>query len=191
MPINLQLLRTSTFRFAAAYLVIFALSVAAILGYVYWNTAVLLERQTEETITAEVQGLADQYRIRGLPGILDTVKRRSSQDTGSLYYFSNFVGRKLAGNLPGLPVSAKPGKNWPMRSSKASCRSMSRLRASAISIASGSERRTVVVDARPDFARGELAGEDRASTFSIPRRVDRVVELQVRLAMLRVRSVTT
>ncbi len=66
MNARIKLLRTSTFRLAALYLILFAVSVAALLGYVYWNTAVLLERQTDETIRAEVQALADQYRLRGL-----------------------------------------------------------------------------------------------------------------------------
>ena len=78
-----KLLRTSTFRLAALYLAVFALSVGALLGYVYWNTAVLLQEQTDYTIQAEVQGLADQYRLRGLNGILDTVQRRSSNDSRS------------------------------------------------------------------------------------------------------------
>ena len=76
-----KLLRTSTFRLAALYLILFAVSVSALLGYVYWNTAVLLQEQTDYTIQAEVKGLADQYRLRGLNGILDTVQRRSSNDS--------------------------------------------------------------------------------------------------------------
>ena len=76
MTVRAKLLRTSTFRLAALYLILFAVSVSALLGYVYWNTAVLLQEQTDYTIQAEVQGLADQYRLRGLNGILDTVQRQ-------------------------------------------------------------------------------------------------------------------
>ena len=54
-----KLFRTSTFRLAALYLILFAVSVSALLGYVYWNTAVLLQEQTDYTIQAEVQGLAE------------------------------------------------------------------------------------------------------------------------------------
>ena len=50
MPVSRNLLRTSTFRLSAVYLLVFALSVGAILGYVYINTVVLLEQQTEDTI---------------------------------------------------------------------------------------------------------------------------------------------
>ncbi len=110
---NFKLLQTSTFRLAALYLVLFALSVAALLGYVYWNTAVLLERQTDETIRAEVQGLADFYRLRGLPGILDTVRRRSKEETGSIYLLTAPGNRRIAGNLDIFPAqAAATDENW-------------------------------------------------------------------------------
>ncbi len=106
MPINRKLFKTSTFRLAAVYLVVFALSVGAILGYVYWNTVGLLEQQTENTIEAEIQGIAEQYRLRGLNGILDTVRRRSRDEEDSVYLLTNSIGRRLAGNLAGLPSQA-------------------------------------------------------------------------------------
>lgn len=99
-----KLFRTSTFRLAALYLILFAVSVSALLGYVYWNTAVLLQEQTDYTIQAEVQGLADQYRLRGLSGILDTVQRRSSNDSRSVYLLAGPSGERIAGNLASLPA---------------------------------------------------------------------------------------
>ena len=106
MPVSVKLLKTSTFRLAAVYLVVFLLSVGAILGYVYWNTVALLEQQTENTIEAEVQGFAEQYRLRGLNGILDTVRRRSRAEEDSVYLLTNQIGRRLAGNLASLPQQA-------------------------------------------------------------------------------------
>jgi hypothetical protein len=47
---SLSLVRTSTFRLAAIYVVIFAASVGAVLAYVYWSTANLLENQTDNAI---------------------------------------------------------------------------------------------------------------------------------------------
>ena len=111
MPANLKLLQTSTFRLAATYLAVFAVSVGLVLGYVYWNTALLLERQLEDTIEAEVQGLAEQYRTRGVGGLIETVERRSAQDSNSVYLFTNFRGTRLAGNLQGLPPEATKGKS--------------------------------------------------------------------------------
>ncbi len=39
MQFNPKILKTSTFRLAAIYLMVFAVSVGAILAYVFWNTA--------------------------------------------------------------------------------------------------------------------------------------------------------
>jgi signal transduction histidine kinase len=109
---RIKLLRSSTFRLAALYLVLFALSVSALLGYVYWNTAVLLERQTDETIRAEVQALADQYRLRGLNGIIDTVRRRSADDGGAVYLLTSPSGERIAGNLDNLPSASRGEASW-------------------------------------------------------------------------------
>lgn len=107
-----KLLRTSTFRFAAVYLLLFAVSCGAILGYVYWNTAVLLERQIDEIIEAEVTGLNEQYRVRGLDGLQRTVAERSNQSKDGLYLFSNLFGRRLAGNMDGRPKEVSGTSGW-------------------------------------------------------------------------------
>ncbi len=112
MPVSLKLLQTSTFRLAALYLIVFAFSVGALLAYVYWNTAVLLERQTDDTIRAEVQALADQYRLRGLSGIIDTIRRRSAEQTGSVYLLADGDGRRIAGNLAQLPPMPEDQASW-------------------------------------------------------------------------------
>ena len=112
MPVSFKLLRTSTFRLAALYLILFAFSVGALLGYVYLNTAVLLERQTDDTIRAEVQALADQYRIRGLGGIIDTIQRRSVDETGSVYLLTDGNGKRVSGNLATMPPLPENETNW-------------------------------------------------------------------------------
>jgi len=110
--VDLKLLRTSTFRLAAVYLVLFAVSVSAILAYVYWNTAVLIEQQSDDTVAAEVRGIAEQYQQRGIAGVIDTVTRRSQEGGGALYIFTNALGRRMAGNLPSLPVQAVGKHGW-------------------------------------------------------------------------------
>ncbi len=112
MPASLKLFRTSTFRLAALYLILFALSVAALLAYVYWNTTVLLERQTDDTIRAEILGLADQYRERGLDGMIETIQRRSREDTSSIYLLTAPGGQPVAGNLNALPPQASTNETW-------------------------------------------------------------------------------
>lgn len=107
-----KLLRTSTFRFAAVYLLLFALSSGAILAYVYWNTAGLLERQIDEIIQAEITGLNEQYRQRGLDGLIGVLGERSTNSRDGLYLFTNFFGRRLAGNMDGKPKEISGATGW-------------------------------------------------------------------------------
>ena len=111
-PWTLRLLRTSTFRLAAVYLVVFALSVGAVLGYVYWQTLKLLDEQAEDTIAAEVQGIAEQYALNGAPGVMAVIKSRSRLDTGGLYLLTTPVGKRMAGNLRALPTVALTKPGW-------------------------------------------------------------------------------
>jgi signal transduction histidine kinase len=112
VPVNLKIFRTSTFRLAAIYLLVFALSAGAILAYVYYSTVGLLERQAEDTIRAEVAGLNDQYRVRGMPGILDVVVRRSLEGNGALYALNGPDGAHIAGNLKALPEKHLADNSW-------------------------------------------------------------------------------
>jgi signal transduction histidine kinase len=109
---NPKILKTSTFRLAAIYLLVFAVSVGAILAYVFWNTAGLLERQTDATIRAEVQALADQYRILGLRGIVETIQRRSAERGGGIYLLADGVGKRVAGNLEAIPPQMIDETGW-------------------------------------------------------------------------------
>lgn len=111
MPVNWKIFKTSTFRLSAIYLAFFAVSVMAVLGYVYWNTAGLIERQTDATIRAEVQALADQYRIFGLEGVAETVRRRSSQRSAGVYILAG-GGRRIAGNLEEVPPRTAGQSGW-------------------------------------------------------------------------------
>jgi hypothetical protein len=109
---NPKILKTSTFRLAAIYLLVFAISVGSILAYVFWNTAGLLERQTDATIRAEVQALADQYRLLGLRGIVDTIQRRSAERGGGVYLIADASGKRIVGNLESVPPQVIDESGW-------------------------------------------------------------------------------
>ena len=112
MPVNNSIFQTSTFRLAAIYLLVFAASAAAILGYVYYTTVGLLERQTEDTIKAEILGLADQYRLLGVAGLVDTVQRRSSDAGGAIYLLEGPNQIHVAGNLDAMPTGVTQNQTW-------------------------------------------------------------------------------
>lgn len=100
-----KLLRTSAFRLGLVYLAIFVASVGSLLGFIYWQTAGLIERQTVATIDAEIKGLAEQYNRQGLGGLIQVVALRSAVDRAgsSLYLVTDPERTRLTGNLAGWP----------------------------------------------------------------------------------------
>lgn len=105
-----EVFRTQAFRIIAIYLGIFALSALALVGFVYWNTALVLDRQNDETIDAEITGLVEQYQRQGLPGLTDVIISRSVRGQQGLYLLANNDRRVIAGNLDTWP-QVQPGSN--------------------------------------------------------------------------------
>ena len=101
-----RLLRTHAFRLAALYFLVFAASVSGVLLFVYWTSADFVERQTEATLDAEITGLAEQYALRGLSGLVQIVAARSAGDRGDgmLYLVTDPSGKPLAGNIAAWPA---------------------------------------------------------------------------------------
>jgi hypothetical protein len=101
---TLSVLSTQSFRIVALYLAIFALSATALLGFVYWNTALVLDRETDETIRAEVTGLVEQYQRLGLPALTDAIINRSAvRGEQGIYVLAGADRRRIAGNLDSWP----------------------------------------------------------------------------------------
>lgn len=109
--ISLRLIRTSWFRMAAGYAVLMLVSVSVLFGLLYWNTAVFVHQQTEETIEVEISGLAEHYRQAGLVGLSEVIEERSRGQRLSLYLLTDPARRVIAGNLNAWPVATSPG-DW-------------------------------------------------------------------------------
>ena len=109
-----SLLRTSTFRLALVYMVLFAGSVLILLGFIYWSTVTYMAEQTDATIRAEITGLAEQYRQRGLSGLEITISERVERDPdgSSVYLFASPNRQPLAGNLSAWPDAAPAADGW-------------------------------------------------------------------------------
>jgi signal transduction histidine kinase len=104
-----RLLETSTFRLALIYLASFGISALALLGFLYYETAGFMARQTDETIQAEIAGLAEQYRAEGINRLRQVIELRSGQlHRSSVYLLIDPLGRRVAGNLEHWPL-AEPG----------------------------------------------------------------------------------
>jgi signal transduction histidine kinase len=115
LPANLRrLVRAHAVRLAALYFLVFAASVLGVLLFVYWTSANFVERQTEATLDAEINGLAEQYDQRGLSGLVQIIAARSAGDRGDamLYLVTDPDGRPLAGNIAGWPLGVPARSGW-------------------------------------------------------------------------------
>lgn len=109
-----NLLRTSNFRLALVYMALFGASVAVLLTFMYWSTAGYMSQQTDETIEAEVTGLAERYRLTGLAGLTEVIRERLARDPNgaSVYLLADFNFMPLLGNLRQWPVAESFGDEW-------------------------------------------------------------------------------
>ena len=109
-----NVLRTSTFRLAVAYTLVFAASGIAVLAFIYWATTSLMDRGIVEAINAETEELARQYRLGGLPVLVAEVDRRGASYRGrsQLYLITDPRFTGLAGNLSGWPREEPDAGGW-------------------------------------------------------------------------------
>ena len=108
------ILTSSTFRLALLYMLLVGVSVAILLGFIYWSTAGYMARQTDATIGAEIQGLAEQYRRRGLTGLSTVIAERIARDPqgASIYLLTDPSGSPIVGNLDIWPPVAPDASGW-------------------------------------------------------------------------------
>lgn len=92
----------------------FGLSVLVLLWFIYTSTAGFMERQTDETINAEIQGLAEQYSQLGLTGLIRVIKSRVAKDKAgsSVYLLTDWKFNPLAGNIGEWPKFKDTGSGW-------------------------------------------------------------------------------
>ena len=109
-----ELLRTSTFRLALLYMALFAGSALLLLGFIYWSTVAFMANQTDATIEAEITGLAERYRERGLNGLVGSIRKRLERDPQSLsvYLLASPDYTPLAGNLTAWPDVEPTQDGW-------------------------------------------------------------------------------
>jgi signal transduction histidine kinase len=107
-------LRSSPIRLAVVYVALFASSALLLMAFIYWSTAGFMLRQADETIEAEIAGLAERYQIAGLNGLTSLIEDRlGRQPSGSsLYLVTDASYRPLLGNLSGWPRVEVDDDGW-------------------------------------------------------------------------------
>ncbi len=109
-----RLLRSTTLRIALIYVVLFATSVTAVLGFVHYTTAGYLARQTEAAIANEVAELGNRYRQGGIQALARVISNKATTNVGqrSVYLLTDGALEPIAGNISQWPegVEADTGR---------------------------------------------------------------------------------
>lgn len=98
-----KLFRTTAFRLSLVFMALFGSAAALAMAYIYLNTDVLLSKRLEQTIDAEIRGLAEQYRGHDIESLAQTVASRSQAPGDSLYRLTYANYAYIAGNLGAVP----------------------------------------------------------------------------------------
>ncbi len=107
-----KLIRTTAFRLTLAYLFLFALFAASLLGYFAWNTRRLITEQITVTVDADIAGLNDQFQQGGIRALVEAVENRSLRPGSSLYLVTTATGEGLAGNVGSLRPGVMARTGW-------------------------------------------------------------------------------
>ena len=103
-------LRSSTFRIALLYVVLFTASVLVLFSFIYWSSVRYMADQSDIAIRTEINTLSERYENRGLPGLRRLISNRidRQQPTGtSIYLLTDPLGQVIVGNInrwPKVPV---------------------------------------------------------------------------------------
>jgi signal transduction histidine kinase len=107
-----KLIRTTAFRLTLAYLFLFALFAASLLGYFAWNTRRLINEQITATVNVEVSEITDIYTHRGLQGLARTIENRALRPGANLYLVTTPEGRAIRGNVGSLAPGVMASIGW-------------------------------------------------------------------------------
>ncbi len=99
------MIRSASLRFAALFGIVFALSAMALVGFLWFSTAGLLDRQVEAAITADAQGLVERWSEGGVPALLLTIQERINEnvDDDAIYAVMDPFGSVVGGNMGRWP----------------------------------------------------------------------------------------
>lgn len=109
-----SLLRSTAVRLAFGYAVLFIVSSLLLAGFLWWRTAIYLDREIDAVIIADGQAIADRLRDFGLPGAIDTITERvgRASDQRAIYLLTDPMLTPLAGNLQAWPLAVRSAPGW-------------------------------------------------------------------------------
>jgi signal transduction histidine kinase len=124
-------IRSASLRFAALFGIVFALSAMAFVGFLWYSTAGLLDRQVEAAISADAQGLVERWSEGGIPALILTIQERMNEnvDDDAIYEVTDPLGSTVGGNMGRWPSAVKtPGVFYELMVVRADTRSLAEVR---------------------------------------------------------------
>lgn len=105
-----RLFRSASVRLATLYALVFGVSTLALVGFLWWETAGLLNRQVEVAIAADGQSLGNRWEEGGLAALTATIEERliANVEDDALYMLQDPRGDTIEGNLEEWPDGVAP-----------------------------------------------------------------------------------
>ncbi len=113
-----RLLASAGFRFAVLFVAMFSVAAIAMVGVLWWATAIALDRQTDAAIRADAIALTERWREAGAAGLAEAIEDRITVDVEneSIYLLRQVTDaappRRLAGNLEDWPTDTPLDGAW-------------------------------------------------------------------------------
>ena len=109
-----SLLRSTAVRLAFGYAVLFIVSSLLLAGFLWWRTALYLDREIDAVIIADGQAIADRLRDFGLPGAIETITERVGRagDERAIYLLTDPALNPVAGNMQAWPLEVRSAPGW-------------------------------------------------------------------------------
>ena len=98
-----ELWRTSTVRLTALFILIFVVFSVLLLGLITYQSSVQIQRQQGEDIDREAAALVRLDRERTFIAVIARVARLSRQPGPGVYYLTDPLGQRIAGNIDSVP----------------------------------------------------------------------------------------
>ncbi len=107
-------LSTYALRMSLVYVLVFSLATSALAGLLYAYAVRALDSETDDVISAELRGLAEQYQAGGLDALAAVISERvqTGGSTGDVYLLADPELRPIVGNIAAWPSQGTVAERW-------------------------------------------------------------------------------
>ena len=100
-----QLLRTTTFRLTAVFILIFIVFSVLLLAFITFQSSIVIQRQQAADIDREVSQLEQLELKQGVRAVAFAVDRLAAQPGPGIYYLGDANGQMIVGNVNTFPTA--------------------------------------------------------------------------------------